>query len=87
MEHRCAPGSKETSAPWGSGYNACNGPQGFSVGVPLALCSVWPLLPCRFRHRQGFAYPSVLGGGRELCNFSDRLVLEAPHSGFAQKRI
>jgi len=26
------------------------------------------------------------GGGKELCNFSDSLVWEAPHSGFAQKR-
>ena len=26
------------------------------------------------------------GGSKELCNFSDSLVVEAPHSGFAQKR-
>src|SRR5262245_4947293 len=26
------------------------------------------------------------GIGKELCNFSDSLVLETPHSGFAQKR-
>ena len=26
------------------------------------------------------------GCGKELCNFSDSLVVEALHSGFAQKR-
>jgi hypothetical protein len=29
---------------------------------------------------------SKQGVGKELCNFSDSLVLEDPHSGFAQKQ-
>jgi hypothetical protein len=27
-----------------------------------------------------------LRGGKELCNFSDSLVVEAPHSGFAPSK-